>query len=386
MSSISPRRALSRLRARRSRAARSAARSAVELTTLIDARLDAALARGRVAQTQDVWRRFKLRRPDGNLVDVLRGLNELYVRTERIENKLNLMLGQRAVSTTTEKPVRCTYRVPLPVPPAGETSTIDADELLLEVHYSMYVPKLLAENGIGGYEPSALPHFLAALQTAGPGAFFDVGANIGPYSLLARAFSDRAVVAFEPTPDLAEVARCCGALNGLAYDVEEIALGDTDGTAQLFLSDSTDSSNSLNPAFRAHSVALDVPLERLDSYVARTGTAPAVLKIDTETTEPAVLRGATEVVRRHRPWIFCEVLAGETERQLTEAVIDWGYTWYHLDGPGPLPSRAAIEGDPTMRDFMWLFAPEPVDESFWGRSVQWAEALAAAGPGELVAD
>ena len=187
----------------------------------------------------------------------------------------------------------------------------------------------------------------------------DIGLNVGPYALLARSCSDREVVGFEPTPDLAHIARVTGARNGLPYRVEEIALGDSEGTATLYLSDTSDSSNSLNPDFRPNHTSIEVPLETLDSYVARTGVVPGLLKVDTETTEPAVLRGAARTVAEHRPWVFCEVLHGRGEDDLTRAIADWGYTWYHLTGPGPLEPAEAIVGDKAMQHFMWLFVPEP---------------------------
>jgi FkbM family methyltransferase len=240
---------------------------------------------------------------------------------------------------------------------------------------AMYVPKVLQRNGFAGYEPSSLPHFLAALQAAPAGVVLDVGANVGPYALLARACSDRAVVAFEPTPDLAQVARVTGERNGLDYLVEERALGDDNGTATLYLSSSTDSSNSLNPSFRPHAGSIDVPLETLDSWVARTGQVPGIIKVDTETTEPAVLRGADRTVSKHRPWIFCEVLAGHVEEELTGAMAGWGYTWYHLTAPGPLEPSAQIVGDPTHEHFMWLFVPEPLGEEHWRSAAAWKQAL-----------
>jgi hypothetical protein len=100
-----------------------------------------------------------------------------------------------------------------------------------------------------------------------------------------------------------------------------------------------------------------------------------IIKVDTETTEPAVLRGADRTVTEHRPWIFCEVLAGYVEEELTAAVAGWGYTWYHLTAPGPLEVAAQIVGDPTHEHFMWLFVPEPLGEEHWRSAAAWKQAL-----------
>jgi FkbM family methyltransferase len=282
------------------------------------------------------------------------------------------------VSTAPPAPRLRDVTLVVPATP-GAPPRVAPREIRMTAPPAMFVPKVLQRSGLGGYERSSFPHFLAALEEAPPGAVLDVGANVGPYSLLARACGDRRVVAFEPTPDLAEIARVTAARNGLDYDVEEIALGDADGHATLHLSETSDSSNSLNPDFRPSSSSIDVPLERLDTWVGRTGTVPGLLKVDTETTEPAVLRGAVGTVTEHRPWVFCEVLYKRGEEELTEVVAPWGYTWYHLTGPGPLEPATRIVGDPEHEHFMWLFVPEPLGDEHWSRAAAWRAALDEAG-------
>jgi FkbM family methyltransferase len=241
-----------------------------------------------------------------------------------------------------------------------------------------YVPKRLAETGLVAYEQHALECFLALVGTAGPGAVLDVGANVGLYALLAGATSDRDVRAFEPTPDLAAVARRAAARNDLDVVVEEVALGREAGTATFFLSDRTDSSNSLAEGFRESSRQLDVTVETLDGFCARTGVVPAVLKVDTETTEPDVLAGAAATIAAHRPWIMCEVLHGRREGELAEVMAPHGYTWYHLRGEDDPQPVETLDGDPGYGDLMYLLAPEPVDASFWALTRAWRAALQTA--------
>jgi FkbM family methyltransferase len=241
-----------------------------------------------------------------------------------------------------------------------------------------YVPKRLEATALVGYEQHALECFLALVDTAQPGAVLDIGANVGLYGLLAATTSDRDVRAFEPTPDLAAVARATAERNDLRMVVEELALGRDAGTATFFLSDRSDSSNSLAEGYRESSRQLDVTVETLDEYCARTGVVPAVLKVDTETTEPDVLAGATATIAVHRPWIMCEVLHGRRKGELAEVMAPHGYTWYHLrgdDDPKPVDS---MEGDPEYADLMYLLAPEPVDAAFWESTRAWRRALQAA--------
>lgn len=259
----------------------------------------------------------------------------------------------------------------------ADQMVLDPGTVVLRAPASMYVPRMLAERGLAGYEPHALDCFLAMVDLAPPGAVLDVGANVGVYGHLAAAYSDRDVHLFEPTPDAADVAAAATMRPGARCTVVQSAVGAEDGTARLYLSDRTDSSNSLNASFRRHSRHLDVPLVRLDDYARRTGIAPAVVKVDTETTEPDVLAGAADMLATHRPWLMVEVLAGRVEDRLEAVLEPYDYVWYHLDGPGPLEPVSRIVGDQTYEHLMYLLLPEPASPQLWERMSQYREVLAA---------
>jgi FkbM family methyltransferase len=295
------------------------------------------------------------RHPGRGVVDVPRTMASIW-RDRRARAGLVAEPRPEPVTPPVEPAERA---VPIPVPGSpGRVVTMTAPAELM-------VPRKLAEDGLAGYEPSALPCFLAAIRAARPGAVFDIGANVGLYGAVAAAASDRDVVAFEPFPTLAEVAERVAADNDLRMRVERIALSDHIGTAAFYLSDSSDSSNSLAAGFRDSTQQIEVAVETLDEYVRRTGVVPAVLKIDTESTEPDVLRGAAATLHTHRPWVLCEVLHHRGEANLMEALAPHGYRWYHITDDLPYREAQAIAGDPTYRDLMWLFAPEAPDESFW---------------------
>lgn len=125
----------------------------------------------------------------------------------------------------------------------------------------------------------------------------------------------------------------------------------------------------------------------LDHWVEQSGIRPAVIKVDTETTEPAVLAGAMGVLKQLRPWVFCEVLAeGDAGDVITGMMQPLGYTFYHLTRAGRLTEEARVVGDETNDHFMWLLAPEPLGDDHWDRSVQWARALESADVGREVVD
>jgi FkbM family methyltransferase len=229
----------------------------------------------------------------------------------------------------------------------------------------MLVPRKLAQAGLAAYEPAAMACFLAALDVAGPGEVLDIGANVGIYAGMASALTRRTVRAFEPAPELAAVAGRFAADNQLGYSVETLALGAENGTATFYMSNTSDTSNSLAEGFRPSSEQLTVTVETLDFYAARNGVVPAVMKVDTETTEPDVLAGGAQTIATHRPWILCEVLAGRGEDRLAEVVAPFGYHWFHVNSEVPYTERDEIAGDRTYEHLMWLFTPEVPDERFW---------------------
>lgn len=265
-----------------------------------------------------------------------------------------------------------TFDLKLPHTP-HRTLRIDAAD-----HY--YVPRLLKRDGLAGYERETMAVFLAAVERLG-GDVFDVGANMGVFSLVARSVLPHPVTAFEPTPQLAGLLRHHLDINALDnVEVEEAALGAEPGTATLYLSNVTDSSNSLLEGFRPSDDAIEVRIDTIDGYVAATGRVPLVLKIDTEATEPDVLRGASALMAERRPWIICEVLAARTEEQLEALLTPHGYHWFQITGERPLVPRREIFGDRAFTYNNWLFAPEPPDDRFWDRVLHWSRGLSRCPP------
>lgn len=248
------------------------------------------------------------------------------------------------------------------LPHAGEASV---DPLRICLPKDFNVPKRLQRSGLAGYEPYTLACCLAALDVAPSGEFFDIGANVGVFSWMVAATTGRQVTAFEPVPWLLDGAKSVAADNHLDINCEAIALSCSSGSGTFYISARSDCSNSLREGFRQASETLEVELETLDAYVERTGRYPAVLKVDTESTEPDVLAGGSEFIREHQPWIVCEVLAGRTETPLMDLMSSLNYVSYQITDETRWPERATIEGDRTYRFVNWLFVAEPLDDRFW---------------------
>ncbi|QBI55789.1 FkbM family methyltransferase [Streptomonospora litoralis] len=284
------------------------------------------------------------------------------------------------VQRTPPPPPAREFELPLP----RRDGDLDAEPaaLAFSAPRGLWVPRKLENRGLAGFEPETVACFLAALDYARPGAVLDVGANVGLYGLLAAARCHRAVYSFEPTPRVAAAARKLAAANDLPVEVVELAMSDRSGEAALSISSMSDASNSLAEGFRPSTDRIQVEVDTLSGWCERTGTSPAVIKIDTETTEPDVIAGGHDVLRESRPWVFCEVLPGHgAEKRLMESLRPLGYTWYQLNGELPAPAPATIDGpgaDHHQR--MWLFAPERPTDAMWKRADEWSRALRDCAP------
>ncbi len=157
----------------------------------------------------------------------------------------------------------------------------------------------------GWYEPEMID---ALRRTLTPETvFFDVGAHIGQYSLMAAEFC-REVHAFEANYPTAEALRRNITSNGLANaTINQRAVCDYVGTA-TFHESSADNPGASSLYGQGRSV--EVRTITLDSYCANLAldNKPIVLKIDVEGAELSVLRGAESLLARGNVIIFAEVI------------------------------------------------------------------------------
>lgn len=171
--------------------------------------------------------------------------------------------------------------------------------------------------------------------------FYDVGANVGFFSLIAARLvgPQGRVVAFEPVPANALAIRRNAAGNGFGgIDVLERAVFSASGRETVLLPGDTSWAHLEATGRHADTRAsLSVEAVALDDLVGRReAPPPRVVKIDTEGAEIGVLEGMGEVLARHRPVVICE-LHGTNERfvELMEAA---GYRVENLDGAEPVRS------------------------------------------------
>ena len=131
----------------------------------------------------------------------------------------------------------------------------------------------------------------------------DVGANVGYFSLLSAELvgSSGKVYAFEPEPGNNGVLQKNIEINSLSnIQVEEMAVSDNSGVADLYLSELDSGSHSLfGDAARGIRKAVQVTTTTLDAFLESEGWPNVdLVKIDVEGAELGVLNGMERLMER----------------------------------------------------------------------------------------
>lgn len=156
--------------------------------------------------------------------------------------------------------------------------------------------------------------------------FFDIGANVGYYSILAsKIVGERgSVVACEPV------------IRNLAFLQQHVVLNKADNVRVLAFACSDENGTarfSLGPnsamgqlvAERSYADVL-VPTITLDRMAQELDLSPDVLKIDVEGAEMKVLTGGAEVLSRAKPTIFLSTHSNELRESCLKLLGEIGYT------------------------------------------------------------
>lgn len=147
------------------------------------------------------------------------------------------------------------------------------------------------------------------------GVFYDIGANVGFFTVIAAAVSGPRgrVLAFEPVPENARLVRRNAELNGFAtVEVHEVAIARTSGEGELLLAEYAGGAALAEaPPPPDLKGSIRVRTMSVDDLVEGGGPPPDVVKIDVEGAEIAVFEGMARSVQRYRPAILYEVDAAD---------------------------------------------------------------------------
>ena len=196
-----------------------------------------------------------------------------------------------------------------------------------------------------GYEPEVTSAILSVLKESY--TFFDVGANLGYYTLLASKIvgATGRVHAFEPAPEQFEHLKLNARLNHATNAVlNNIALAESRGEREMFLSLSWNQGTHSFGATEGPTKTYHVSCATIDEYVARNRIRRIdTMKVDVEGAELLVFRGAENTLRSLAvPVIFfeaCEHHArslGHSTIEVKSFLRHLGYDIFRLSSPSGL--------------------------------------------------
>lgn len=154
--------------------------------------------------------------------------------------------------------------------------------------------------------------------------FFDVGANVGYYSILASRLvgQNGIVAAFEPlVKNLVFLQRHIELNDALNIRIFPFAVSDSTGISGFAAGDDRAMGRLVDEGVARTTL---VPTVTIDD-ITGSGLRPTVMKIDVEGAEIAVLNGARRVIEKYRPKIFLSTHSAELRESCLRLLSTAGY-------------------------------------------------------------
>lgn len=162
--------------------------------------------------------------------------------------------------------------------------------------------------------------------------FYDLGANIGFFSLLAARLvgASGKVFSLEPDANVAARLRRNVARNGFDnVTVVEAGVWSSSGNMNFIIADSSSPDHGLGRFAIGNEASAGSPARciALDDFI-KNAPPPDAIKCDVEGAEVEVFRGAEKLLEMHRPWMVCEIHSPENDRSLRSHLARFRY---HLE-------------------------------------------------------
>ena len=168
--------------------------------------------------------------------------------------------------------------------------------------------------------------------------FFDVGGNAGYFTLIgSKAVGDGQVIVFEPISANVQTIHEHIKHNGCKnICVEEMAVSDESGTID-FVVESNNANSHIAEVKISHAKTnpdqvIQVPMMRLDDYIAEKGLDPNVVKVDVEGAELKVLRGAEACLKRKQASWIISTHSQKLFDDCKRVMLEFGYKVEELEG------------------------------------------------------
>ena len=166
---------------------------------------------------------------------------------------------------------------------------------------------------------------------------FDIGANTGVYSLIAKTVNKNSFVhAFEPFPSICNTLARNSELNNYDIACNCTAISNYKGKGVIFSEDPNFAySVTVNKNLWAKdSEPFKIPINTttLKDYIEEHEIGGIdLMKIDVETHEPEVMEGFADYFLKFKPIILIEILNDEVSEKLMRYFSKGNYNFYNID-------------------------------------------------------
>ncbi|MBA3970763.1 MAG: FkbM family methyltransferase [Bacteroidetes bacterium] len=218
---------------------------------------------------------------------------------------------------------------------------IDDSKKFKMKHYGYQIENEIFWVGLtNGWEKDSMKLWIKLCE--GSEVVFDIGANTGVYSLIAKTISPKArVFAFEPVKRVFSKLEENIALNEFDITAVEKAVSNSDGTGVIYDIDSE----------HVYSVTVNKNLSSSETKVTETKISTIALntfikqnniekidliKIDVETHEPEVLEGLSEYLSKFKPTLLIEILNDDIGYKVNQLVKDNDYLFFNINEKGSI--------------------------------------------------
>ena len=157
---------------------------------------------------------------------------------------------------------------------------------------------------------------------------FDVGANVGYYSLLASLLTGKEgkVFSFEPLPENISYLKKHLELNKLKnVKVIDRAVNDKISKLRFTFGDNRSAGHISNEG------EIEIETTSLDEFIKAGNALPDLIKMDIEGAEYEALIGAKVLLKRKKPVIFLATHSNELRAKCLKLLIEFGYTISAID-------------------------------------------------------
>lgn len=218
---------------------------------------------------------------------------------------------------------------------------LDERSFFLIQHHGYEFENSVFWSGLGGdWEGTSMRLWMQLCREHS--VIYDVGANTGIFSLVAKTVNPKAEVhAFEPVRRVFEKLVHNNNLNSFDIRCVGKALSDQTGSAIVYDQDSdhiysVTINKNLSPK-GTKVFPVEIETMRLDSYCeAQKLRPPTLIKLDVETHEPEVLLGMGELVRLSKPDFLIEILNEEVGERVEAILRPHDYLYFNIGEKGEI--------------------------------------------------